>query len=307
MAPNLPSNPKGLSSTTPDGLVAPPAAKVQKTEGFSVMAEAKPEHYHAGNKLTILVDMDNTLCDWEGAFEACMKAKFPEVALVPAEGRLNWDISKDYPAAAADKVKAVSGTPGFFSEMKAVEGGVEAVKAMAAAGHNVLLVTAPDPNFYTQCSQEKYEWVEKNLGAEWKAKVVLTRDKTTVRGDFLIDDKPHCDVGALEPEWAHVVFDQTYNRQKGGKRLSSWAAWKDVLGVKAELDCAVSRNPRASQENLYPNGINFSCVFPSFNQESIVRKTLAGLVKQKIKSNFKFEVVIVDNNSTDDIDAIYKK
>ena len=136
MAPNLPSNPKGLSSTTPDGLVAPPAAKVQKTEGFSVMAEAKPEHYHAGNKLTILVDMDNTLCDWEGAFEACMKAKFPEVALVPAEGRLNWDISKDYPAAAADKVKAVSGTPGFFSEMKAVEGGVEAVKAMAAAGHN---------------------------------------------------------------------------------------------------------------------------------------------------------------------------
>ena len=59
MAPNMPSNPKGLSD-------AAPLAKVQKTEsGFSIMAEAKPEHYHAGNKLTVLVDMDNTMCDYE--------------------------------------------------------------------------------------------------------------------------------------------------------------------------------------------------------------------------------------------------
>ena len=109
------------------------------------------------------------------------------------------------------------------------EGDEEAVKAMADAGHNVLIVTAPDPSFYAQCSQEKYNWVEKHLGAEWKSKVVLTRDKTTVRGDFLIDDKPTCDVGSMKPEWQHVVFDQTHNRVKAGaKRLTSWSAWKDI-------------------------------------------------------------------------------
>jgi len=303
MAPNMPSNPKGLSG---DAAVVP-ASKVQKTEGYSIMAEASPEHYHGDNKLTVLVDMDNTLCDYEEAFARTLKATHPDVEVVPASKRLNWDIAKDYPASAAEKVKSVCGVPGFFEGMRANEGAVEAVKAMADAGHNVLIVTAPDPNFYAQCSQEKYNWVEKHLGAEWKSKVVLTRDKTTVRGDFLVDDKPTCDAGAMKPEWELVVFDQTYNKAKQGRRLSQWSAWREVLGVKPELDCTLCRNPRQNMENLYPNGINFSCVFPSFNQESIVRKTLAGLVNQKIKSNFKFEVVIVDNNSTDDIDAIYKK
>ena len=304
MAPNMPSHPtQGLSNDS--GVV--PASKIQKTDGWYTMAEAKPEHYHSDNKLTILVDMDNTLCDYEEAFERTLKATYPDVAVVPAEKRLNWDITADYPAAVKDKVTSINGVKGFFEGMKANAGGVEALKAMVAAGHNVLIVSAPDPNYYAQCSQEKYNWVEKHLGAEWRSRVILTRDKTTVRGDFLIDDKPHCDAGAMKPEWAHVVFDQTYNKSKAGKRLTSWSEWKDTLGVKAELDCTLSRNPRATQENLYPNGINFSCVFPSFNQESIVRKTLAGLCKQKTKSDFKFEVVIVDNNSTDDIDAIYQK
>ena len=137
MAPNMPSNPKGLSD-------AAPLAKVQKTEaGFSIMAEAKPEHYHAGNKLTVLVDMDNTMCDYEEAFARTMKSQHPDVAIVPAEKRLSWDITKDYPASVADKVKSVNGVPGFFENMKANEGAVEAVKAMAGAGHNVLIVTAP--------------------------------------------------------------------------------------------------------------------------------------------------------------------
>uniref|UniRef100_A0A7S3E2T0 Glycosyltransferase 2-like domain-containing protein n=1 Tax=Chloropicon laureae TaxID=464258 RepID=A0A7S3E2T0_9CHLO len=304
MAPNMPSNPKGLATDA----AVPPAAKMQKTEGYSIMAEAVPEHYHSGNKLTVLVDMDNTLCDYEEAFVRALKATAPEVAVVAASDRLNWDICKDYPAAAEAKVRAVNGVKGFFAGMKANPGAIAALKAMAAAGHNVLIVSAPDPDFTAQCSEEKYRWVEEHLGTEWRSKVILTRDKTTVRGDFLIDDKPTCDAGALKAEWQHVVYDQTYNRAKDtGKRLSDWSKWEEVLGVKAELDCSVARNPRLTQENLYPNGINFSCVFPSFNQESIVKKTLAGLVQQKIKSDFKFEVIIVDNNSTDDIDAIYKK
>merc|ERR1719182_613891 len=229
------------------------------------------------------------MCDYEEAFARTMKSQHPDVTIVPAEKRLSWDITKDYPASVADKVKSVNGVPGFFENMKANEGAVEAVKAMADAGHNVLIVTAPDPSFYAQCSQEKYNWVEEHYHAGNKLTVLVARDKTTVRGDFLIDDKPTCDVGSMKPEWQHVVFDQTYNKAKAGaKRLTSWSAWKDVLGVKAVLDCAAETNPRQ-------------------NQESIVRKTLAGLVQQKIKSNFKFEVIIVDNNSTDDIDAIYKK
>jgi len=308
MAPNLPSNYPNVALEAANGNNEPVAKRNKSGDTWYTMAEGKPAHYHSDNKLTVLVDMDNTLCNYEDAFERTMKAKYPEVDIVPAEKRLNWDISKDYPAEHQEKVKSINGVPGFFLNMKPNKGGVEALKAMAAAGHQVLIVSAPDPDFTAQCSDEKYRWVAKHLGNDWLPRVILTRDKTTVRGDFLIDDKPHCDAGSLKPEWEHVVFDQTYNKSKAGcPRLSGWENVMETLGVKAPLDCTLERNPRATQENLYPNGINFSCVFPSFNQESIVKKTLAGLVKQKIKSDFKFEVVIVDNNSTDDIDAIYQK
>lgn len=36
----------------------------------------------------------------------------------------------------------------------------------------------------------QYAWVERHLGPEFLDKVILTRDKTIVSGDILIDDKP---------------------------------------------------------------------------------------------------------------------
>lgn len=35
----------------------------------------------------------------------------------------------------------------------------------------------------------QYRWVEQNLGPEFLERVILTRDKTVVTGDLLIDDK----------------------------------------------------------------------------------------------------------------------
>ena len=304
MAPNLPSN---YTAMPADSVELPVAKRNKQGESWYTMAEGKAAQFQAENKLTILVDMDNTLCDYEEAFARTLKAEYPEIAVVPSDKRLNWDILEDYPADVHAKCKSVNGVKGFFLNMKPIEGGVEAVKAMLGAGHNVLIVSAPDSAYAAQCSEEKQQWIQNHLGDEWKDRLILTRDKTTVRGDFLIDDKTKI-TGTLTPEWKQVVFDQSYNKSLTDlPRLSKWSDWKDVLGTKADLDCTLVRNPRENQEGLYPNGINFSCVFPSFNQESIVKKTLAGLCKQKIKSDFKFEVVIVDNNSTDDIDAIYQK
>lgn len=36
----------------------------------------------------------------------------------------------------------------------------------------------------------QYAWVEKHLGQEFLEQVILTRDKTLITGDILIDDKP---------------------------------------------------------------------------------------------------------------------
>jgi 5'-nucleotidase len=76
---------------------------------------------------------------------------------------------------------------------------------------------------------EKYQWTEQHLGNEWAKKVILTRDKTLVKGDFLIDDRPEI-IGVVTPVWEHVVFDKPYNRDvTNKKRLKSLKDWKSVL------------------------------------------------------------------------------
>ena len=35
----------------------------------------------------------------------------------------------------------------------------------------------------------QYEWVENHLGKDWINRLILTRDKTMINGDVLIDDK----------------------------------------------------------------------------------------------------------------------
>lgn len=35
----------------------------------------------------------------------------------------------------------------------------------------------------------QYRWVEQNLGPQFVERMILTRDKTVVMGDLLIDDK----------------------------------------------------------------------------------------------------------------------
>jgi 5'-nucleotidase len=75
---------------------------------------------------------------------------------------------------------------------------------------------------------EKYEWVDQHLGLAWVDRIVLTRDKTLVNGDILIDDRPQIE-GAAKPTWEHVLYDQPYNRSETGKRRLTWANWRTVL------------------------------------------------------------------------------
>jgi 5'-nucleotidase len=72
--------------------------------------------------------------------------------------------------------------------------------------------------------------VEKNLGPDWVKRVILTKDKTLVKADFLIDDKPEITGAEAVPVWEHILYDRPYNRGANRKRLT-WANWKEVLGV----------------------------------------------------------------------------
>ena len=78
------------------------------------------------------------------------------------------------------------------------------------------------------------------LGPEWLQRLVLTSDKTLVRGDLLIDDKPQVSGQERLPSWEHVVFDAPYNRGTAHNlRLGSWAKWREIMPW--ELSSAAKR------------------------------------------------------------------
>lgn len=52
----------------------------------------------------------------------------------------------------------------------------------------------------------QYAWVEKHLGYDFLEQVILTRDKTLIAGDLLIDDKPDILGENTRYVCAHAVF-----------------------------------------------------------------------------------------------------
>jgi len=125
---------------------------------------------------------------------------------------------------------AIFESQGFFKGLPEMAGGVRAVKQLVSSGYDVFICTSPILTS-RYCAQEKWEWVREHLGEEWLRRLILTCDKTTVRGDFLIDDKPNI-TGSQQPLWTQIIFDAPYNQKVelgNRRRLHHWDDVEMVL------------------------------------------------------------------------------
>jgi 5'-nucleotidase len=98
---------------------------------------------------------------------------------------------------------------------------------MLRLGHDVRFCTSHLFE-YDYCVLEKYQWVEQHFGPEFVDRIILTRDKTLIRGNLLIDDKPQI-IGIEKPTWEHILYDRPYNRDIPGKRCLTWCNWRDIV------------------------------------------------------------------------------
>lgn len=179
--------------------------------------------------MLILVDQDGVLADFEQAFyqawqRSPMQQDFPAIA---PEHRRHFYPRDDYPTQYAQATRDIIASKGFFRNLRPIEGAINGMKAMQEAGHEVVICTAPI-NEYQHCVPEKYEWVEEHLGMEWTRRMIVTKDKTLVYGDVLIDDRPEIH-GHRVPQWQHVLFDQAYNRHITTTPRLTWNQWQAVL------------------------------------------------------------------------------
>jgi 5'-nucleotidase len=188
------------------------------------------------SKAILLIDMDGVLCDWFGAVKARFENNNPGLKLAPVEEFVDYDhVHTMYPQW-EDLLHAAMSTKGLYSELAPIEGAIEALKDIENNCGDFIepfICSCPEVKYDDQaCHSEKAAWVEKYLGRFWTERLILTRDKTLVRGSILIDDKPEI-TGAMEPVWHHLVYRQPWNAQHGDLRFSwsDWAKFRDI-GLK---------------------------------------------------------------------------
>jgi len=175
--------------------------------------------------MRILVDLDGVVVDWTSQFEGDLVAYYPHLRFeMMREFSTPTHLSQEH----QDAINWVKYRPGFYREMGVISGAYLAINEMKNEGHDVWFCSSPEINNPT-CASDKVAWLHQHFGEWWANRLILTRDKTLVRGHILIDDRPDVN-GVVEPEWTHVLFDQPYNDHVNDKiRLNDWDDWRYVV------------------------------------------------------------------------------
>jgi len=177
--------------------------------------------------MIILIDMDDVLADFDGEFYRRWLKIHPDKPLTHPGERKSFYVKDDSPENYYPLITEINTAPGFVRNLPLIEGGKEAINEMKDSGHTLFICTSPLLKFQN-CVKEKYEWVDEHLGPEWVKRLILTRDKTLVRGDYIIDDKPEIS-GNVNPVWEHILYDKPYNRNITWKKRLTWDNWREVI------------------------------------------------------------------------------
>ena len=177
--------------------------------------------------MRILVDLDGVITDFDGEFLKRWRDRHPEKLYIPMEERTMFYVKDQYPEELKPLVAEILLEPTFFRDMMPMNGAKEALFEMDQMGLEVFICSSP-LSTYWNCVREKYEWVDNHLGPDWVKRIILTKDKTLIKADYLIDDKPVITGVENMPGWEHIVYDRPYNRGVSKRRLT-WENWKDVL------------------------------------------------------------------------------
>lgn len=187
-----------------------------------------------GLRLRVLVDLDGVLADFEEGFYRAWRQLYPDRPALEPAARRSVRILDDYSSSLAADVRAVYHAPGFLEGLPPVEGAVNGFAGLLSVFPDTWICSSPLVR-YGNCVLEKYRWVERVLGFDATGRLILTRDKSLVGADVLIDDDPS-PRGLDTASWQHVVFDASYNRVVTDRPRMTWATWREILGAPSGGD-----------------------------------------------------------------------
>ncbi len=179
------------------------------------------------NQMRILLDMDGVLANFEQRVMDLFRERYPYRPSIPLNQRTTFYVKEQYPKQDQPLLEEICNSRGFYHGIPPIEGAIDAVREMEQK-YELFICTSPARTQF--CIPEKLEWIERYLGKAFTQRTIITRDKTIIMGNYLIDDKPEIK-GVQQPTWEHIIFTQPYNLNVEGKRRLTWQNWKSVLFI----------------------------------------------------------------------------
>ena len=188
--------------------------------------------------LHILVDLDGAVADWGAHFNDWLDEAGVQARHIPrTKDQPVWDLRARRSDSEIAIIDEIMTAPYFYENLPLVKCAQAGVASLVNRGHKVTFVSSPYLGNPT-CASDKLDWVRRHFGRQMATETILAGDKTSVRGDILVDDRPSIN-GRFEPEWQHLVFgDYRYNQSsQAPARLGSWEV-SELIRLLAEEVCA---------------------------------------------------------------------
>lgn len=198
----------------------------------------------------IAIDMDGTIVDFTtSSFEKVEELYgikiTKEDACKPKTAELVWERMTDEQRSKYKHKNELYGeicNKGFFLNLPPFDGAIEAVKKLAAKGHNIFFLTKPLN--WDRSAPEKAEWLKKYFSdIEYKIIMVESMEcKHLINTDIIIDDDPRALEGVIgipiciaqpwnekERDKFSIVVDNFVEAAKEVKYIvSRLNAWKEL-------------------------------------------------------------------------------
>lgn len=134
------------------------------------------------------------------------------------------DFTKAYNAK-KDTIQYPQAEYGFFENLELIPGSKAAITFLEYLGYDVWFLTAPSVK-NPLCYTEKRNWVEKHFGMRMVRKLIISPNKSLLKGDYLIDD-------------IHWNFDGDLIRLGSG----AFPDWYSVVEYLKEIALLRKQNP----------------------------------------------------------------
>jgi 5'(3')-deoxyribonucleotidase/glutaredoxin len=177
-------------------------------------------------RLTVLVDMDDTIEDLLGAWVATLNQQYG--TSVDPNDVSDWDVAKFFPTLTKPQVFAPIYSDDFWRTVKPIDGAADALQQLIADGHRVYIVTS---SFYETLAVKMTDVLFRYFHfLKWED-VIITSHKQLIHGDVLVDDGVHNLEGG---DYLKILMDAPHNRsydaeQGGMHRVTGWDEAYDII------------------------------------------------------------------------------